>query len=49
MTGRDFMHGTVNKAMMRGQDSFTSTHFNVMDTQIERILSRYRKVDMLNT
>lgn len=48
MTTRDFMHSAVSKALMRGQDSFTSEHFTVLDNQINRILSRYRAWDMFN-
>src|SRR3990167_607933 len=45
MTTRDLMHSTVAKAIARGQDSFRSEHFTVLDTQIERILMRYRHLD----
>lgn len=48
MTMRDLMHSAVSKALMRGQDSFRSEHFTVLDASIERIFSRYRHLDMLN-
>jgi len=49
MTARDLLQGAVGRAFMRGQDTFTSTQFTVYDSQIERILARHRKVEMINT
>jgi len=49
MTARDIMQAVVAKALMRGQDSFKTDHYNVLDKQIERILEGYRRYGMLNT
>ena len=48
MMAKDLMQGTVARALFRGQDSFKTDHYNVFDTQIKSILSRYRTVDMFN-
>ena len=48
MTAKDLMQSSVSKALMRGQDSFKTEHYNVFDKQIESILSRYRRLDFLN-
>lgn len=49
MVGRDLMQGSVSRALFRGQDSFKTDHYTVLDKQIDTILARYRKVDMYNT
>jgi len=49
MTARDAMHGGVSKALFRGQDDFKTDHYNVLDKEIDKILARYRAVDIINT
>jgi hypothetical protein len=49
MTGKDLMQGSVARALFRGQDSFKTDHYMVLDKEIERILARHRKYEMRNT
>lgn len=49
ITARDLMQAAVGRAVQRGQDSFKTEHYTVFDSQIDRILSRYRRMDYLNT
>jgi len=49
MTARDFIKGAVAKALMRGQDSFKTDHYTVLDSQIESLLNRYKHYDIINT
>lgn len=46
---KNMMHSSVAKALMRGQDSFRSEHFTVIDSEIDRILSRYGNIEIRNT
>ena len=49
LTAKDLMQGTVAKSLMKGIDSFKSDHYVVLDRQIENILMRYRRLDIINT
>lgn len=49
MTAAEFAKAAVGRALFRGQDSFKTDHYNVFDKKIDKILAKYRKIDMFNT
>ena len=48
MTARDIGRSGITKAFINGRDTYRNEQFTVMDSQIDRILSRYRKLEMYN-
>ena len=49
MTARDLVKSTASKALFAGRNEFNASTYEILDKQIDRILSRYRNLNIVNT